>query len=97
MADNDTVKVEIDPAAAYQNQDNVDFEITITANGPMHDSEIQITVPDGLTDLQTTDAAEANYVRKVSASVSGVDVDCRGVDDDIILITTGKLNPGGKD
>ena len=54
MADNDTVKVEIDPAAAYQNQDNVDFEITITANGPMHDSEIQITVPDGLSDLQTT-------------------------------------------
>ena len=52
MADNDTVKVEIDPAAAYQNQDNVDFEITITANGPMHDSEIQITVPDGLSDLQ---------------------------------------------
>ena len=52
MADNDTVKVEIDPAAAYQNQDNVDFEITLTANGPMHDSEIQITVPDGLSDLQ---------------------------------------------
>ena len=52
MADIDTVAVEITPAAAYQNQDNVDFEITITANGPMHDSEIQITVPDGLADLQ---------------------------------------------
>ena len=52
MADNDTVKVEIDPAEAYQNQENVDFEITVEANGPMHDSEIQITVPDGLSDLQ---------------------------------------------
>ena len=48
MADNDTVTVEITPAAAYINQDNVDFEITLTANGPMHDSEILITLPDGL-------------------------------------------------
>ena len=93
MADNDTVKVEIDPAAAYQNQDNVDFEITITANGPMHDSEIQITVPDGLSDLQDGDAAKANYVRKASASVSGVEV---SVDNEIILIKTGKLNTDGR-
>ena len=92
MADNDTVKVEIDPAEAYQNQENVDFEITVEANGPMHDSEIQITVPDGLSDLQE-DSAKANYVRKVSAPVSGVDVT---VDNDVINITTGKLNPGGK-
>ena len=92
-ADNDTVKVEIDPAAAYQNQDNVDFEITITANGPMHDSEIQIIVPDGLTDLQIGTASDPNYVRKISASVSGVDVT---VEDSVILITTGKLNPGGR-
>ena len=93
MADNDTVAVEIDPAAAYQNQDNVDFEITVTANGPMHDSEIQITVPDGLSDLQDSDSAKANYVRKASASVSGVEV---SVDNEIILIKTGKLNPGGR-
>ena len=93
MADNDTVKVEIDPAAAYQNQDNVDFEITVIANGPMHDSEIQITVPDGLSDLQTDKSAEANYVRKASASVSGVNVT---VDNELINITTGKLNPGGR-
>ena len=92
-ADNDTVKVEIDPAAAYQNQDNVDFEITITANGPMHDSEIQITVPDGLADLQIDTASDPNYVRRVSASVSGVGVD---VDNEFINITTGKLNPGGR-
>ena len=93
MADNDTVKVEIDPAEAYQNQENVDFEITVTANGPMHDSEIQITVPDGLSDLQDSDSAKANYVRRVSASVSGVGV---SVDNEIILITTGKLNPNGR-
>ena len=92
MADNDTVKVEINPAEAYQNQENVDFEITVEANGPMHDSEIQITVPDGLSDLQD-DSAKANYVRKVSAPVSGVDVI---LDNDVINITTGKLNPGGK-
>ena len=93
MADNDTVKVTIDPAEAYQNQDNVDFEITVEANGPMHDSEIKITVPGGLSDLQTEKSAEANYVRRVSASVSGVEVTADG---DIINITTGKLNPGGK-
>ena len=76
----DTVKVEITPAAAYQNQDNVDFEITLTANGPMHDSEIQITVPDGLGDLEgdPTKSTEANHVRRVSASVSGVEVSVGG-------------------
>ena len=62
-ADNDTVKVEITPAAAYQNNDDVDFEITLTANGPMHDSNIQITVPDGIADLQTETPADPNYVK----------------------------------
>ena len=92
MADNDTVEVGITPLEAYENQENVDFEITITASGPMHDSEIQITVPDGLSDLQE-DSSKPNYVRKVSAPVSGVDVT---VDNDVINITTGKLNPKGK-
>ena len=79
MAANDTVTVEITPEAAYVNQDSVDFEITLTANGPMHDSEIRITLPDGLADLEDdpTKSAEDNHVRKVSASVSGVVVDCR--------------------
>ena len=33
-ADNDTVKVKITPVTAYQNNDDVDFEITLTATGP---------------------------------------------------------------
>ena len=36
MADHDTVSVKIEPKEAYVNQDNVDFEIELTANGPMH-------------------------------------------------------------
>ena len=100
MTDNDTVKVEITPAAAYQNQDNVDFEITLTANGPMHDSEILITLPDGLIDLEDdpTKSAGDNHVRKVSASVSGVEVsaDPNVSNEGLILIKTGKLNTGGK-
>ena len=98
MAANDTVTVEITPAAAYQNQDNVDFEITITANGPMHDSEIQITLPDGLASLQMDKPADPNHVRKVSASVSGVEViaDPDISNEGIILIKTAKLNTGGK-
>ena len=96
MADNDTVKVEITPEEAYVNQDDVDFEITLTASGPMHDSEIQITVPEGLTGLQTSDRAKANYVRKVSASVSGVMVTVDDLASEIISIETGKLNLNGK-
>ena len=95
-ADNDTVEVEITPAAAYQNQDNVDFDIVLTASGPMHDSDIEITVPEGITSLQTGKPAEENYVRKVSASVSGVGVSVDDLDDEIIRITTAKLNTGGK-
>ena len=92
----DTVKVDIDPEVAYQNEDNVDFEITLTAKGPMHDSNIQITVPDGLVGLQTETAADPNYVKRVSASVSGVVVSIDGVDNEIIHITTGRLNADGK-
>ena len=33
--------VNIDPAAAYEKETSVDFEIEITANGPMHDGRIQ--------------------------------------------------------
>ena len=100
MAANDTVTVEITPAAAYVNQDNVDFEITLTANGPMHDSEIRITLPEGLADLEDDPAksAEDNHVRKVSASVSGVvvDADPNESNEGIILIKTAELNTGGK-
>ena len=100
MAVNDTVTVEITPAAAYVNQESVDFEITLTAKGPMHDSEIMITLPDGLADLEDDPAksAEPNHVRKVSASVSGVEViaDPNESNEGIILIKTAKLNTGGK-
>ena len=61
----DTVSVDITPAAAYQNQDNVDFEFTIEANGPMHDSDIKITMPDDLEDLQDGERANPNHVRRV--------------------------------
>ena len=95
MADNDTVKVEIDPAAAYQNQDNVDFEITVTANGPMHDSEIQITVPDGLSDLQdSTTLPKRITSERISASVSGVVV---SVDNEIILHQNRQTQSGRED
>ena len=95
-ADNDTVAVEITPAVAYQNNDDVDFDITLTANGPMHDSNIQITVPDGIADLQTDTPADPNHVRKVSASVSGVTIEIDGAEGNEIIISTGKLNAGGR-
>ena len=95
MADNDAVAVKITPAAAYQNQDNVDFVIEITANGPMHNSQIEIRVPEGLTGLQTGDAAKANYV-KTTATVGGVMVKTFDVVDETIVIETAQLNAGGK-
>ena len=61
-ADEDTVKVEITPAAVYPGEgieegtadkEAVDFEITLTASGPMYDSEIQIEVPADLIELNT--------------------------------------------
>ena len=95
-ADFDTVSVDITPSEAYQNQDSVDFEFTITANGPMYDSDITITMPEDLDDLQDETRTDPNHVRRVSASVSGVTVDVVGRDDNIILIKTGDLNKGGK-
>ena len=38
-ATHDTVAVKITPEAAYENWDDVDFEIELTNAGPMHDSE----------------------------------------------------------
>ena len=95
LADNDAMSVEIDPLAAYEGEEDVDFEITLTANGPMHDSDIQITVPDGIESLQTGESGDPNYVRKVAPSGSGVVVRVDDANDENILITTGKLNKGG--
>ena len=64
MADNDTVAVDITRLQRTQNQDNVDFAITLTANGPMHDSEIQITVPEGLVNLQMTEVCRSELRQK---------------------------------
>ena len=95
MADHDAVKVEIAPLEAYQNQDNVDFEITLTANGPMHDSEIRITVPADLTGLQKDTAADPNYV-KATASVAGVTIKEYDIIDEEISIMTGNLKADGR-
>ena len=92
MADDDTVTVEISPTAAYEKETRVDFEIELTATGPMHDGRIQITVPSAFEDIQD-DPAEPNYVR-VSVSVRGAGlVDIEGVDDEIIIMT-GDLDAG---
>ena len=98
LADHDTVKVVITPPAAYEGETDVDFAITLTANGPMYDSDIQITVPDGLSDLTTDpkNRAEPNYVSKVSPSGVTVVVLRDDADDENIFITTGNLNKGGK-
>ena len=98
MADADTMAVKITPAAAYEGEEDVDFEITLTASGPMHDSDIKITMPEGISGLQTDPkrSGESNYVRKVSASVSGVEVRVEDSDDENILIKTGTLNKGGQ-
>ena len=95
LADTDTMSVEIDPLAAYEGEEDVDFEITLTANGPMHNSDIQITVPDGIEGLQTGESGDPNYVRKVAPSGSGVVVRVDDANDENIFITTGKLNKGG--
>ena len=95
LADNDAMSVEIDPLAAYEGEEDVDFEITLTANGPMHDSDIRITVPDGIEGLQTGESGDPNYVRKVAPAGSGVVVRVDDANDENIFITTGKLNKGG--
>ena len=96
MADHDTVKVDITPMEAYQNQDDVDFEITLTAAaGPMHDSEIRITVPADLTGLQKGTPADPNYV-KATASVAGVTIKEFDIIDEEIMILTGNLKTDGR-
>ena len=95
LADNDTMSVEIDPLAAYEGEEDVDFEITLTTNGPIHDSDIQITMPDGIEGLQTSESGDLNYVRKVAPAGSGVVVRVDDANDENIFITTGKLNKGG--
>ena len=95
LADNDAVAVRITPEAAFENQDNVDFEITITANGPMHESDIRVTVPLGTTEegvLQTAKASDPNYVRMPRSSGSST----VAMEADEITIQTGKLNQGGE-
>ena len=51
VADEDTGTVGITPEAVYVGEMDRNFEIKFTANGPMHDSEIQITIPSDITDL----------------------------------------------
>ncbi len=95
-ATHDTVAVTITPAAAYENWEDVDFEIEITNAGPLHDSEIRITVPEELFDLQTSKAAEANYVKLVSTSARSVRLSTLDIIDEDIVISTGKLNANGR-
>ena len=97
-ATDDTVAVKITPAAAYENWDDVDFEIELTNAGPMHDSDIRITVPEELFGLQTDKPAEANYVKMVSTSARSVRLSTLDIiDEDMdIVISTGKLNAGGR-
>ena len=95
-ATHDTVAVTITPAAAYENWDDVDFEIEITNAGPMHDSQIRITVPEGLFGLQTGKAAEANYVKMMSTTARSVRLSTLDVIDEDIIINTGKLNASGR-
>ena len=95
VAARDSVAVKITPSAAYINDDNVDFEFTLTAAGPMHDGEIQIKMPEGITVLQMDAPGDPNYIRKVSPSVKGVTVEPKEEDVEIILVKTGELNEGG--
>ena len=86
-----TVTVNIKPDAAYEKETSVDFEIEITANGPMHDGRIQVVMPDAFDRLDDT-SGEPNYVR-VSTSVRDVTHTIEGVDDRVI-ISTGDLDSG---
>ena len=98
LADNDAVKVEITPMAAYEGEEDVDFEITLTANGPMHDSEIQITVPVGITGLQKANdgRSKPNHVRLVSTTATSTRLSVLDIVAEDIIIKTGKLGADGK-
>ncbi|RKU14344.1 hypothetical protein C6502_00555 [Candidatus Poribacteria bacterium] len=95
LADNDTVSVKITPEAAYEGEEDIDFVITVTANGPMHDSDIKITVPDGITGIKLGKATDDNSVRKVSPPGVTVGVRSDDADDENIFINTGNLNKNG--
>ena len=95
-ATHDTVAVKITPEAAYENWDDVDFEIELTNAGPMHDSEIRITVPAGLSGLQDGKAAEENHVKLVSTSARSARVTTLDIVDENIIVHTGKLNADGR-
>ena len=68
----------------------MDFEIELTATGPMHDGRIEIIMPDVFDRLQEEESDEPNHVR-VSASVRDVTFEIEGVDDRVI-ISTGDLD-----
>ena len=89
-------RLQLRPAAAYENWDDVDFEIEITNAGPMHDSEIRITVPEELFGLQTDKPANANYVKMISTSARSVRLSTLDIIDEDIIIKTGKLNENGR-
>ena len=95
LADNDTVSVEITPTAAYEGEEDIDFVITVTANGPMHDSDIKITVPDGIAGIKLGKATDDNAVRKISPPGVTVGVRSDDADDENIFINTGNLNKNG--
>ncbi len=95
LADNDAVSVDITPTAAYQGETDIDFVITVTANGPMHDSDIKITVPDGITGIKLGKATDDNAVRKISPPGVTVGVRSDDADDENIFINTGNLNKNG--
>ena len=57
--------VKIDPAAAYENETSVDFDIELTATGPMHDGRIQVVMPEVFDRLQKEESGEPNYVRSI--------------------------------
>ena len=99
VADHDTVTVEITPKAVYPGEgievgtadkESVDFEITLTATGPMYNSEITIITPSDLDDVQG-DSTKKGYVRKKSASGRDVTV-TPDSDGRNINITIGELN-----
>ena len=92
IAGDGTVTVDIEPDAAYENETGVDFEIEITANGPMHDGRIQVVMPSVFGRLDAT-SGEPNYVR-VSTSVRGVPDPVIGGVDDRVIISTGDLDAG---
>ena len=94
----DTVGVKITPDAAYENEERVNFVIELTNTGPLHDSEIQITVPEGLSGLSNDpkNASNDNFVKMVSTTARSVRLSTLDIIDEDIIVKTGKLNAAGK-